>query len=139
FRGPRDLVESAYVELPPDRGSDDQDLSAFVAEPCKPPADHLANALGETHLVRREPARPAAAFVRDQALLGKVPESLLDEERVPLGLAVDRADEDLGNLGLGERRDQRAYVVFGKPAQKHPLEGALAPERRQHLGERMAV
>jgi DNA ligase-1 len=74
---------------------------ATVAEARETPPDDVADALGERRIAAGEAVRPPRALAHEELLLEEVPEDLLHEERVSLGLLVDGAGQ--GEVGLVER------------------------------------
>ena len=133
----RDPLERLEAELPShDRGGG-QHLDPRLAEPPEPPADHVAHALRQAHVLDPRPTRPLHPVAAEEALVDEVADDLLDEEGVPLGLAADRAGERLRHLLAAECHEHRLDVVLGQTPQENALDGAFLPERRQHRGQRM--
>ena len=81
-------LESIDAELPPDDRRNGEHAIAVVGEAVEALADHLADALGDLDAPRLHLLRPLDAALRDQEI-----DDLADEERVALGLPVDRGCE----------------------------------------------
>ena len=108
-----DPFEQRRVDVPADHGRDAQQLGRRRFEPAEPERDHLLDALGQSEPL--ELGRARAAHV--DAGLDQVADDLLDEERVSLGLLVQRVCErarrgltrssahELGRLGLAQSPD----------------------------------
>ncbi len=106
-------LEQRRVDVTADHGGDTQELRGRRIEPSEPERDHLLDALGQP-----EPLELGGAGAPDlYSGLDQVPDHLLDEERVALGLLVQRPREptrralprphahELGGLGLAESPD----------------------------------
>ena len=81
-------------------------------------ADDLSHALREVQ--RREIcgcAAPPPPARQDAVGFHEVAQQLLEEERVPVGLAVQRRDQYGADVTSGEARQQLAAVVRGEPAE----------------------
>lgn len=74
---------------------------------------------------------------RERAALGEVAQDLADEERIALGLAVDRLGEGPRGLLLADRVDERLHLVAVETTQEGPLVEVLAAERGDRIGERV--
>ena len=83
--------EHIEVEVATDHRGDGEHPLGVGAQPPDPRADHLADAVGQRHLLERSSAthRPVVVL-GDRPGLGEVPQHLAHEERVAVGLAVHR-------------------------------------------------
>ena len=70
--------------------------------------------------------------------LAQVPDDLLDEERVAVGLAVQGADERRLGGGDAERRDELGDLRLGQALELEALEHALAAHVGDQLEQRVA-
>ena len=97
---------SANGKRAADHRAGGEHLLRFWAEPLEPAPDDEAHALRDVELVDLDVGAEARRLVEDLALLDQVPEHLLDEERVALGLVEHRADDRVGRRAC--RRGPRA-------------------------------
>ena len=124
-------LEQPVVDLAPDHRGDLHRLARRRRQPRDPPRRDLAHAGGDARVL--EVAAEAARA------LAQVADDLLDEERVALGLGVQRGDE-LGRGRLGpERGHQLADLRLREAAQRHLGEHRLAPQRGDDGRERVVV
>jgi hypothetical protein len=100
-----------------------------VREVGEPARDDVADALGDCEASLGGELRP-------DALEGEQTHDLADEERVALGLLVDRGDQrcrsDLRRCQLDVLRD----LALAQPAKRHPTRHRLARDLGQRLDQR---
>ena len=136
-----DGVEDAEVELAADHRGEGQHPADVVAEPIHP-ADHdVADAARERGVVEVDGEYVAAGVVeRDGTVLVEVTEELAGEERVAVGLLVERAGkrESVGlHLVTGRALHQREELLVAQPAQRGAVDPGLTAEVGEERGERM--
>ena len=98
-------VQHHEIEVPADDRCDAEHLVAVLGQPVEPPADHLADALGDRqaprgHLVRR----------LEPAVRGEQAHDLVHEERVALGLAVDGPRQGRRRGAPGAQLEEALHV-----------------------------
>ena len=118
----RDALEQLEVELAADHRAHHHGLGGVLAQPPQAARGHLAHAVGHARLGERH------LGPEPLALLAQVADDLLDEERVALRLAVQRADELGRGRGHAERGDQLADLVLPSPPSSSRFS---APSRRR--------
>ena len=136
------LGEQAGVEVAADDRRHREDAVRLVVEGTQTATDHLAHALGDADAIGRGCSHPPLVLQNDCARFHEVAQHLADEERIAFGLGVDGVSE-LGDLGVerlvGGGLDERSHFTFVEPAQRHPLDGLVAPQIGEHLGQRMTA
>src|SRR5262249_26788988 len=113
-----------------------------LGEAREPPPEHLADAFRNAHFGNRSVAYPAALAASERARLDQVTQGLLDEERIPLGLPMDRRRElesARRQVLLRERREERPNFPLGESPEQDALVEALAPQLGEHLREGVAA
>ena len=136
-------LDRREVERRADHRADREGLVHRVGQPGEPPADDLAHALGDAEVGDRARGGPAPVVVlHDRAGLGEVAQHLTDEERVALGLGVQRRGEipaALGELVTGDVRHEAGDLVLVEALEVEAVDAGLAPEVAEHVRERMAA
>ena len=69
--------------------------------------------------------------------VGEVPDHLLDEEGVALGLVVQRGQEAVVRGPAAERGDERAGLAHVEPSERELLQRAFAAQSGEQAGERL--
>ena len=105
-------LEQRRVHVTPDHRGDPQQLDRRRLEPAQPPGDDLLDALGQPEALELGGARAA----RVHPGLEQVADDLLDEERVSLGLLVQRTGErPRGRLAGAQPRPARRSRPRSRP------------------------
>ena len=123
-------LEQPEVELAADHRRDLDRLARRRGQPPDPPRGDLAHALGHPGLLEVDGALEAARA------LAQVAHDLLDEERVALGLPVQRRDEVGGGRVGAVRLHQRRDLAGLEAVERDVGEDVLAPQRGDQLGQR---
>ena len=126
-------LEQPEVELAADHRRDLDRLARRRRQPPDPPRGHLSHAVGHPGLLEVDGALEAARA------LAQVAHDLLDEERVALGLPVQRRDEVGGRRGGAVRLHQRRDLAGLEAVELEVGEDVLAPQRGDQLRERVAL
>ena len=92
---------------------------------------------GHADLLGHRAGGPAAPRLERHPGLDQVAHHLLDEERVALGLRVDRLHQRRGRRVAGVRLDQRSDAAPVEALERHPLVQAVAPQVGQELDQRV--
>ncbi len=79
-------LEQSGIEVATDHRGDAEPLGGLRVQPCQAPRDHILDALRQAEV----PEHPRARLIGADAGVGEVADDLLDEERVPLRLHVQR-------------------------------------------------
>ena len=122
------LVEDVEVRLSADDRGDREHRERGLAEPREPAAGDLAHAVGDAGVAQRQVAGAL-----------QVPQDLLDEERVALGLLVQLGDEGGRGRRALELRHERRGLVRVQPGELEPLQRPLPPQPGEQRGERLAL
>ena len=130
----RDPLDHLEVELAAEHRPQRQHSLRRLGEVGESPRDHVAHALGQTHPLRQRCG--GVAGIGGSACLGQVARELDDEERVALGLLVDRPDQRIRRLGAAALARERGHVLAREPAEMEPLDGKIALEVGQRVRQR---
>ncbi len=109
-------LQHPQLEVAADHRGNLQDPLAVVGQAAEPLGDHRPDPL-------RQPAleHPGAAGDRiEPALAGQQPHHLGDEQRVAVGLLVQRRGQRRRGRHPGHQRDEAGHVLLVQPAQQHP-------------------
>ncbi len=129
---PRKLVEP---ELPSEQRRDSQDVVAGAREAIEAAADDLAHALGDPEA----PCLPIPESLWCQfAVLYQESEELPEEERVPLGVTMDRGDERTRRGDADGGFDELPNLLFREASEPNAFEELLAGELGEGLDQRVA-
>ena len=115
-------LEQPEVELAPDHARDLHRLAGARGQARDPARGDLAHALRHARVLE----------------VAAVPHDLLDEERVALGLAVQRGHE-VGRRLAAEGGDELGDLAAREPVERDVGEHRVAPQRGDQLRERVAV
>ena len=126
------VLEDVRHELPADHRCDGEDAVALLREHVEPAGDHLPYALRNAEL----PVR-ALAYTDQASLAHKQPHDLPQEERIPLGLAMDAGHERGRGRHARRHLDVAGDVLLAEPAERDAVSDRLAGERPQRLEERV--
>ena len=126
-------LEQPEVDLAPDHRRDLDRLARRRRQPPQAPRGDPAHALGHPGLLEVDRALEAARRV------AQVAQDLLDEERVALGLAVQRRDEVGGGRGGAVGLDQLADLAGVEALERDVREAVLAPQRGDQLRQRVPL
>ena len=96
-------------------------LPARVAQPGKPPADDGLHAFGDPEGLACAIGRPAKA-----SFIGEEPDEFADEQRIPLGLAMDRLGETVGRTLRRSKFDVARHLIHGQSRRIEALCGRHA-------------
>jgi hypothetical protein len=127
---PRDFLQGVEPEVTADHGSDSEHLIGVFTQAVEPPANDVAETLGD-HRLRAGVLRPglvAAALAIDDALLYQVPENLLHEQRVTFRLTPDQLRLGPGDLLATYRLVHTVHFVDRQAAQGDALERPAAAQ-----------
>ena len=133
--------EQLQVEVPADHRRGRQHPGRLRAEARHPGADHLADRVRESQLLHGEVRHPPPGVVPvDRPGLDQVPQHLGHEERVAVGLPVQRMGEpDPGVVQLvaGGGLQQVDDTAVVQTLQVDPGDPVHPPQRRQRLDQRV--
>ena len=104
-----------------DHRSAGKQLPARVAQAGKPSADDGLHALGDPKGLACAVGRPAKA-----SFIGEQPDEFADEQRIPLGLAMDRLGETVGRTLRGGKLDVARHLMHGQSRRIEALRGRHA-------------
>ena len=102
-------LERIDPELATEDRRHDQELVAILREVAETPADRLPHPLGNGG-----PPRCKVAAGRQPALLREQPDDLVEEQRVAVGLRVDRRDERLARFDPRRQTDEVRDLAAGQ-------------------------
>ena len=126
-----DRLQQVELELAADHGRHLERLAGRGAQAPQPPRRHLAHAVRHPGLGQRSGGmEPAAAG-------SQVAHDLLDEERVALGLAVQRPQERRLHVVHPERGHQLGHLGLREPGERDAGQRALAPDAGGELEQRV--
>ena len=126
-------LEQPEVDLAPDHRRDLDRLARRRRQPPQPPRGDPAHALGHPGLLEVDDALEAALRV------AQVAQDLLDEERVALGLAVQRRHEVRGGRAAPWACDQLPDLAGVEALERDVREAVLAPQRGDQLRQRVPL
>ncbi len=134
LRDVADPGDQLAVELAADRRGDGQRAVGRLREPVEAAADHLADALRDVELPR---AGGGGRVLGQPPLAGEQADDLAEEERVALGLGVDRLGEAGRRLDPGRHLYVAGDDVGVEAAQRDPPRPLGGGELAEHPGERV--
>ena len=137
--GSGDFGQEIDVEVPPDDRRCREDFGGPIPQPSHPGAHHLADAVGQGELTESLAGDPMpGGILHDGTRLGEVAQHLGDEERVAVGLPVDRMGELHARLvqdvASGDFQEGHDVAVI-ESLQVEPRHSHLPVESCQGLGQ----
>ena len=142
---PADARKQVELEVAPDHRGRAQHALGVGAQPRHASADHLVDAVGQGQRRRGDAVRrgPAAVVVAaDGAGLGQVADHLGQVERVAAGLLAQLAGQRRARAVervTGRRLDQRDDLALAQALERDAVDGGLAAQVAEQLGQRMAA
>ena len=106
-----------------------------VREPAQPPSDQVVDPIGDAKAGHGCRSVARIAGHSPPVFIEQVEEHLFHEERVSLGLGVDRCREPVRQVFTGVGADQRGDVAFVQPGEVDPLGQAVTSQLPQQVAE----